>query len=136
MCLILKIPPQEDDSSCGIIMLHLCENIISFAERCKYDFNVLSELNASDVSVQQIVQSTNAYRLRLGHLLRSLFECAIECSKEEQEGYSYKSDINFCVIRIMTFMLGLVTHVGQDVTKIVHSPKAEGLHPYSRYVES
>ena len=91
MCSMMQIPQQQDSSSCGIIMLYLCEKIISFAERCNYNFSVLNELKAADLSIEVIIRSAHKYRLRLGYLLRSIFVCGIQCSSDEQEGNNTSS---------------------------------------------
>ena len=92
MCSMMQIPQQQDSSSCGIIMLHLCANMISFAERCNYDVSMLKNLKASDLSIDDIIRTTKEYRLHLGKLLQSIFHCAISWCSHEDEG-NFESSI-------------------------------------------
>ncbi len=84
--IIMQIPEQEDGSSCGIIMLHLCENIIKFAESCDYDFSKLSSMTVADLAVEAVVRTSKSYRLHLGRLLMAIFNCATRTCSYNTDG--------------------------------------------------
>ena len=68
-----QVPRQVEQNSCGIIVLHAIENIMSYAYECKFDFEKLNAITGDNIKYSHIVASTRDYRTRVQHYLTAVF---------------------------------------------------------------